>query len=257
VGDSAWTDELTELHDREAGSDHYIDIASRRHALACVKRWTPARGVIMDIGCSSGHMLRLLQAHLSSAQIIGADYICGPLEKLAGDLPSIPLLQFDLTVCPLEDRILDCITALNVLEHIGDDREAVRQMFRLLKPGGHAIVEVPAGPGLYDIYDEQLMHHRRYRLKHLVSLFEQVGFKVLDASHLGFFLFPAFWLVKKLNKRFLTASTEEKRHRVASNIRTAKQSALMNTLMRMEAGIGGSVRYPFGIRCVLVAERPR
>ena len=64
VGESGWTNELTKLHQSEAGSDHYIDIASRNHALSRVKRWVAADDVIMEIGCSSGHMLRAVKDSL-------------------------------------------------------------------------------------------------------------------------------------------------------------------------------------------------
>ena len=50
-----------------------------------------------------------------------------------------------------------------MLEHVEDDQAAIRQVYRILQPGGVAVIEVPAGPDLYDIYDRQLMHHRRYR----------------------------------------------------------------------------------------------
>jgi SAM-dependent methyltransferase len=257
VRDSGWTDGLTELHEAEAGSDHYIDIASRNHALARVEKWISRDGVIMDIGCSSGHMLRLLRDRIPNARLIGADYVSGPLERLARELPDIPLVQFDLTACPLDGAIADGIIALNVLEHIADDPLAICQIFRLLKPGGRAIVEVPAGPGLYDIYDRQLLHRRRYRLKTLRSLFGQNGFRILEASHLGFFLYPGFWLVKKWNRRYLAASDDDQRRRVIAKIRMARHSPLMSALMSVESKLGNRFRYPFGIRCLLVAERPR
>jgi ubiquinone/menaquinone biosynthesis C-methylase UbiE len=256
VGDSGWTDELTELHEAEAGSNHYIDVASREHALRCVRTWVPPSGIIMDIGCSSGFMLRLLREEFPDAQLVGVDYVSGPLEKLNRHLPSVPLMQFDLTACPLEDACADAIIALNVLEHIPDDGKAIRQMFRILKPRGKAIIEVPEGPGLYDIYDRQLLHHRRYRMADLISQFEQNGFQILEKSHLGFFLYPAFWLVKKWNRRYLTASAQEQHRRVEASIRTARQSPLMTAVMKWEAILRTRVPFPVGIRCLLVAERP-
>ncbi len=56
---------------------------------------------------------------------------------------------------------------LNVLEHIRGDALALRQVHRILRPGGVVVIEVSAGPKLYDVYDELLMHHRRYRLPSL------------------------------------------------------------------------------------------
>src|ERR1700728_481378 len=101
VGNSGWTDELTELHEAEAGSDHYIDVASRECALRWVRNWVPLDGLILDIGCSSGHMLQLLREELPQARLMGADYVSGPLTKLSSQLPMVPLTQLDLTACPL------------------------------------------------------------------------------------------------------------------------------------------------------------
>jgi SAM-dependent methyltransferase len=256
VGDSGWNQELTELHEAEAGSDHYIDIASRQHALRCVKKWVPARGVILDVGCSSGHMLRLLASELPEARLVGADYISGPLEKLNCELPGVPLVQFDLAACPLDGEFADAVIALNVLEHIRDDVQAIGQIFRILKPRGKAIIEVPAGPDLYDIYDRQLLHERRYRMEDLISRFKQCGLRILETSHLGFLLYPAFRLVKNRNRRYLAASEEEQRRRVVASMRTVRRSSMMTGIMRMEAVLRTFAPLPWGIRCLVVAERP-
>jgi SAM-dependent methyltransferase len=255
VGESGWTDQLTALHENEAGSDHYIDIASREHALSRVRRYAGAGANVIDIGCSSGHMLKLLRERLPSARLIGADYIAGPLERLSRELPDVPFLQFDLTTCPLSDHFADCIIALNVLEHIEDHEAAVRHMHRILKPGGHAVIEVPAGPGLFDIYDRVLMHHRRYRMRELTAMFQAAGFQIVEKSHLGFFLYPAFWAVKKRNRRHLSASAEMQEQLVVKNMRQARRSALMNRVMAAEARLRDFVTYPAGIRCLIVARR--
>ena len=189
VGDSGWSDGLTEFHKETAGDDHYIDLASREHAVGSLERALRSRnGVIMDIGCSSGMMVRELAARFPQATVVGADYVAGPLRHLAKGLPSTPFIQFNLINCPLPDACLDGVLLLNVLEHIDDDVAALRQVSRILKPGGVAAVEVPAGSHLYDIYDQQLMHYRRYEMRELVAKVTLAGLKVIDCSHLGFFL---------------------------------------------------------------------
>src|SRR5438067_1600978 len=102
AGVSAWTDELTEVHEEDAGEDHYIDRASRLHALTQLQRWAPGVSpVIMDIGCSSGFFLKLLKEKMPGACLVGADYVRGPLENLATSMPDIPFVQFNLLTCPL------------------------------------------------------------------------------------------------------------------------------------------------------------
>ena len=95
-----------------------------------------AAPIILEVGCSSGFLLREMRAAIPQAMLIGSDFISGPLEALHQSMPDLPLLQFDLVQCPLPSDSIDAVVALNVLEHIEDHQGALRQMFRILRPGG-------------------------------------------------------------------------------------------------------------------------
>jgi SAM-dependent methyltransferase len=251
VTSSGWTDELTSFHEENAGSDHFIDRASRRHAVDEVKRHARGpRPVILEVGCSSGFLLEDLRRELPHAFLIGSDYVRGPLDELARRVPDIPLLQFDLVRCPLPDGCVDVVVLLNVLEHIEDDTGAVRQLQRILRPGGAVVVEVPAGPELYDVYDKVLMHYRRYRLSGLCRLLETSGFRVVHASSLGTLLYPGFWYVKRKNRRYLSEPDEVQRQVVARAIRTTGRNRLLEGVMWAEGVLRRTVPLPFGIRCL-------
>ena len=176
---SGWTDHLTDLHEATAGADHFIDVASRAHAVSEVARVASRPGaVILEVGISSGFLLNEMIARLPQATFIGADYTLGTLEKAAQRLPAdVPLLQFDLTECPLPSASVDAAVLLNVLEHIEHDTTALAQLHRILKPGGAVIIEVPAGEGLYDRYDKALLHWRRYGMSTLVRRVKDAGFQ--------------------------------------------------------------------------------
>src|SRR5438132_13742012 len=63
VNHSNWTDELTTFHEESAGDRHFIDRASRRHAIQQIKQFVKVREpVILEVGCSSGFLLRDLRA---------------------------------------------------------------------------------------------------------------------------------------------------------------------------------------------------
>jgi SAM-dependent methyltransferase len=251
VGDSGWTDDLTAFHEDNAGSDHFIDRASRAHALGQVLRHV--RGphpVVLEVGCSSGFFLEELRRALPRALVVGADYVRGPLEQLAQRRRDVPLLQFDLTRCPLPERSVDVVVLLNVLEHIGDDEAAVHEVARILRPGGAVVIEVPAGPHLYDVYDKVLLHHRRYRLAGLRALLKRAGLDVVHASSLGALLYPAFRYVKLRNKRHLAEPEEVQRQIVARAIRKTGRNRLCELLMAVEAGLRRWLPLPVGIRCL-------
>jgi ubiquinone/menaquinone biosynthesis C-methylase UbiE len=254
---SGWTDELTTFHEEIAGDNHYIDVASRKHALAALRRTLKSEeAVIIDIGCSSGSMLRLLRDSFPKATLIGADYISGPLLGLAQSLSEIPFLQFNLVTCPLFSNSVDAIVLLNVLEHIEDDFAAMQQAFRITKPGGVVVIEVPAGPQLFDVYDQQLMHFRRYTLQSLCDKLQRAGFELEERSHLGVFLYPMFALVKRRNRRFMKSSDDVQRRIVAESISQARTNPLMNAIMSLESALRPYVPYPAGIRCLVTCRKP-
>ena len=256
VGQSGWTDELTGFQDDTSGEDHYIERASRRHTLTQLRRWLVAdQPIIIDIGCSNGLMLRCLRDEFPTGAIIGADYVSGLLEALAKRLEGVPLVQFDLTSCPLPDKSVDAIVLLNVLEHIERDEAALAHVARILKPTGIALLEVPAGPQLYDIYDKVLLHHRRYSMQELLDKVSSAGMRVLEKSHLGFFVYPPFWAVKKRNRRYLDRSPEIQKQIVSRTIKRARSHPLLHRVMEVESQLRKLVYYPFGIRC-LVTCRP-
>lgn len=255
--ETAWDAGLTGFHEENACSDHPIDVASRRLAVAGLRRFLrPAAPVILEVGSSSGFLLPLVRQAFPGASVIGSDAFPETLHALAARRDGFPLLQFDLVRCPLPDASVDALVALNVLEHIEDDAAALVQIGRVLKPGGIAYVEVPAGAWLYDIYDELLRHYRRYTPARLVRLAAQAGLDAAWLSHLGCLVFPLFAAAKKRNQRMLAGSPEAKRAEVARSISMSRRSSGLALALTIEERMGRLVRFPFGIRCVSVLRKP-
>jgi SAM-dependent methyltransferase len=256
-GVSGWSDGLTHMHESWAGHDHPIDDLSRGWSASAVRRHVSGSSpVLLEVGCSSGFFITQLKDAWPRATVMGSDFLLEPLERLAAREPAIPLLQFDLVQCPLPAESVDCAVMLNVLEHIKDDQGAAAQVARILKPGGVAVVEVPAGPHLYDAYDEFLQHERRYTAATLRALLERSGLEVIEASHLGFSVYPAFAMVKRRNQRLGASSAEARRQVVEANIRQTRASTLLRVVLQAEAAIGTIFPYPTGIRAVAVARKP-
>jgi len=248
---AGWSDDLTALHETAAGDRHPIDLASRDYAVQQVSQALPSgRGVIMEIGCSSGFLIKDLVNSFPQAAVIGADVVKEPLFKLAKTLPGVPLIRFDLLQCPLPDACVDVLVMLNVLEHIENDDLAVQNAFKLLKPGGSLVIEVPAGQYLYDAYDAQLHHFRRYSASELRSKLTRAGFTISRKSHLGFLLFPAFAAVKLLNK-----IRGQSKAIVRDQVASTSSSALVVIAMRLEAKLLSLFSLPYGVRVLMTAKR--
>lgn len=163
------------------------------------------------------------------------------------------MIRFDLLKCPLPNGVVDVLIMLNVLEHIEHDIDALQKAFNLLKPGGALVIEVPAGPHLYDNYDAELFHFRRYSSSELEKKLSDVGFSLRRKSHLGFLLYPAFAMVKFANK-WLPVKNEKSK--VSKQAASSSQSKLVDWAARLESRYLASFQLPFGIRVLAVAVRP-
>jgi SAM-dependent methyltransferase len=89
----------------------------------------------------------------------------------------------------------------DVLEHIENDRLAVKNVHHMLKKGGKFIVTVPAHRFLWSTIDTVSGHKRRYGVKELKKMFINNGFEILEARHFFSFLIPFFLLRKWLNQK--------------------------------------------------------
>jgi SAM-dependent methyltransferase len=139
---------------------------------------TPRR--IVDVGCGTGATLATLAEH---GEVIGIDRSPHALHYCQ-KRGHHRLARGDAAALPLADESVDVLTALDLLEHIGDDAGAVREFVRVLRPGGLLIATVPAGPMLWSEHDEALDHLRRYRAREFRRLLDAAGLEVLRFSPL-------------------------------------------------------------------------
>src|SRR5690606_39113676 len=113
-----------------------------------------------------------------------------------GRIPTSPLSDpsYDGPLCRFA-----LITALDVLEHIGDDRDAVRAIAAMLGPGALLLVTVPAFAMLWDHHDDLNQHHRRYTAGRLRRLLDGQGLELLRLRFLFCSLFAPKLMVRLLN----------------------------------------------------------
>jgi len=252
-----WSDELEALHE-ESSRDHFIDVWTRRAVLLGLGGRVPYPGTIADLGCSTGYLLEDLRAAYPAARLIGVDLVAAGLRKAADLVPDAELIQASVTDLPLAGASLDAAVSANLLEHVPDDRAALRELRRVLRPGALAVLVVPAGPGLYDYYDRFLSHERRYARGELAAKGREAGLEVLRDTHLGALLYPPFWATKKLNRlRHDDVDEQGIRTRVTGDIDRTQGSRLGSAACALERNLflrGASL--PFGIRGLTVLRRP-
>jgi SAM-dependent methyltransferase len=146
----------------------------------------PAR--VVDAGCGWGVTLEHLEQR--GYQVVGIDLSLRGLQRL--DQPGRTLVLADLNhPFPPEATLSDAVLALDVIEHLDDDRGALRRLGSLLKPGGWLVVSVPAIPELYGEFDEIQGHRRRYLPETLATAFDGSGLTLQRLFWWGRWLVPA------------------------------------------------------------------
>lgn len=247
VGEASvnWSDELERLHE-ESSRTHFLDVWTRRSLLERIGA-VPAAATIADLGCSTGYLLEDLRSLHPDASLIGVDLVASGLRKAHQLVPSARLLQADVCELPLVGGGVDAVVSANLLEHVPDDRLALAEIRRVLRPGGVAAIVVPAGPGTYDYYDRFLGHERRYARGELAGKAREAGLEVVADRYLASLLYPPFWLVKQRNRRrYGHLEGEQLEQRVAADIAGTSDSRVGRILWRLESGL--RLRLPFGIR---------
>ncbi|MEV0270275.1 MAG: class I SAM-dependent methyltransferase [Hamadaea sp.] len=106
-------------------------------------------------------------------------------------------LQADATQLPLDDQSQDLFVAFDVLEHIEQDREAAAEIFRVLRPGGTALIAVPCDMALWSAYDEASHHFRRYTRETLTELISGAGLTIDSLRSWNVLLRPVVKLRRK------------------------------------------------------------
>ena len=145
----------------------------------------PAR--VLDAGCGWGTTLEGLEGR--GYRVVGADISRRALLEL--DRTGRELAELDLNQ-PLPDGIepFDAVLALDVIEHLDDDRGAVARLGELARRGGVVVVSVPALPDLFTEFDAIQGHRRRYVPGRLREAFEGSGLDLERVFWWGSWMVP-------------------------------------------------------------------
>ena len=207
----------------------------------------PASARLLDIGCGTGGSSLVLSKH---GRVTGLDRAQQSF-ALSMDRPYTHRVVGSAEVLPFADESFDVVAALDVLEHLDDDVAGAREGLRVLKPGGTAVVFVPAFNALWGENDEFSHHRRRYTKQSLARTLDAAGF---ERGPLGYFNLTLFLptLAVRLAQRVLP--------KAAGKLEYAEGPSLTNEILtrifRLEVPLLRRMPLPLGTSAFCIARRP-
>jgi SAM-dependent methyltransferase len=206
---------------------------------------------ILDVGCGTGTMLTYLASY-GKAQGVDFD------EEAVGychERGLVDVRQGAAETLPFDDGSFDLVTALDVIEHLDDDAVALREMSRVLRPGGQVLVTVPAHRFMWGDQDEVNMHKRRYVAGEIRDRLTANGFQVLRLSYMNAFMFPpiaTIRLLRRLQHRVRPTTTQKSDFRFPA---PRPVNFLLALIFGAEAPIIRRVNIPVGVSILALAQK--
>ena len=204
-----------------------------------------ARG--LDIGTGTGSNLRMLRKQ-GYQNITGVD-----LNELAARYCLAKgfnsVLVGDANHLPFAESQFDLILATDTIEHIEDDQKSLEEIYRLLSPGGYAIVAVPAFPALWGLQDIVAQHKRRYRIGDLREKIRSCGLTIRKAYYFNYLLFVPIWVARRLIKMFRIRLASE------SQLTWPLLNRLLYAIFAFDVRTAPLLRPSFGVSIMVIAQK--
>ncbi|MGI8408846.1 MAG: methyltransferase domain-containing protein [Pyrinomonadaceae bacterium] len=199
---------------------------------------------ILDVGCGTGANLEML-AQFGEAE--GVDVSDDALEfcRQKGLKAQKGLAE----ALPFDDESYNIVTALDVIEHLDDDIAGLKEMFRILRPGGKTLIFVPAFMWLWGVQDDISNHRIRYTKKQIIERLEAAGFEIERATYANWTFFIPILAGRKLMK--ITGIKPESEN----NVNVPALNGIFGKLFGAERIWLKNFDFPFGVSIIVTAKK--
>lgn len=212
---------------------------------------------ILDAGCGTGGNLEWLRRYAGNGSITGLDFERDAL-RFCQQRHHLRLVQASATHLPFADNSFDLVTSFDVLVQIpgeGADETAIREMYRVLRPGGIVFVRCAAYEWMRSGHDAALNTQRRYERHELVTRLQNAGFHIHRATYANMLLFPVAALRRLIFKRLGLADSGSDVKPLPSHLRWLNE--LLKRPLQLESHLlSHSLNLPFGLSAICIARKP-
>lgn len=202
---------------------------------------------LVDLGCGTGKNIQVLSEFGDAEGIDVADEAIAFCTK-----KGVKVTKSNVMDMKLPDSTYDVVTELGVFYHeaVTDDLKAMKEAYRILKPGGIFFVFDCAMMCLFGKHDVAFHGARRYSRKELKTKLEQAGFIVERISYINTLLFPLVYIKRKLEK----LSSKQPESEVQDTI-NPMLNKLLTMMYKGEIWLNRHITYPCGINIYAVARK--
>ena len=205
---------------------------------------------MIDCGCGTGYNLTtLLQPY---GRAFAFDMTLDVLMRARAT--GRPLVRADMERIPFGSGTFDLVTSFDVVHSVTDDRKALDEMSRVLKPGGYLVMNVVALELLRGDHSEVWGEQRRYTRRRGARLVEDAGLEVVRVAYLFASLVPMILAVRtaqRMRRLFRAPSGDAELH-----VPPAPVNAILSGLVKAEAALARWLPMPFGSSLLVVARKP-
>lgn len=205
---------------------------------------------ILDVGCGTGIVLEHLEPY---GPATGLDFSATALE-FCRKRGATRLVRGQGEHLPFADDSFDVVTAFGVIEHIDDDRGALAEWCRVLKPGGHLVLLTSSYRWLWSGHDVSNHHVRRYLLRQVRELVEGVGLRAERMSYVNTLLFPVILAIRVV-ERLRRGGAQPEPHKDTGEV-PEPLNRLFVRLLELEGRIIRRLPLPFGVSIIGAATKP-
>jgi SAM-dependent methyltransferase len=205
---------------------------------------------VLELGCGTGFVLSRLHEDYPSASLVGSDIFVRGLPFANARVPSATLYQLDARHIPFRNEF-DVIGAFDVLEHIEEDGDVMRQVASALRPGGVFLATVPQHRALWSRQDVHAHHVRRYSRARVRRLLAGVDMQLVRATSFVSLLLPAM-----LASRMMLSSRSDS----IEGVEALEVREPLNTAFELVSGlerwlIRNGASFPAGGSLLVVARK--
>jgi SAM-dependent methyltransferase len=206
---------------------------------------------VLDAGCGTGGLILRLRAAEPAWTFAGIDFMpiaCELARKRCG--PEVDIRVASITELPFPDESFDALVSADVVCQVDNPEVAAREFFRILRPGGVAILNCPAYMWMWSYHDDSCQTKHRYTRPEMDALLRDAGFTERATTHWNALPFPVVWAKRKLFRR-PSDTSDVKQY-------PAPIEAGFNGLMALEhAWLRAGGRWAWGTSVFASARKPR